>query len=128
MLAAVLIIAIYRIGEINAVKYLEALGVASANTEDHEILALLSGVYYLDLLTVDLEINEIFGLREEEILCRTLGVTSVRKLNTISPLGITGSALTVVCRDIKLFVLCDLGKERIDLGKIQLIHQLFPLS
>ena len=77
VLAAVLIIGIYRIGEEDAIQDLKALDVASACAEDNEILTFASGVDDLDALSLYLEIHEVLGLGEEEILRAANGVERI---------------------------------------------------
>ena len=72
MLAAVLVVCIYRLGEEYSVENVEAADVARTNTEYSEVFSFFSRVDYINFLVVDFKLNKVFCLREEEIASRFL--------------------------------------------------------
>ena len=100
VLPAVFIVGVNGIDQENPVQNLKASYVAGAYAEDHKILALLTGVDHLDGFSFHLEIHQILGLGEEEILSGANGVQRIAHLHAVFPLGEVGTAIGAVNRQI----------------------------
>ena len=121
MLAAVLVVGVNGINEINAIQNVEGCGVASAYTEHNEVLALLASVDDLDLLALHLELHQVLGLGEEEVLCGTGGVELLGHLNALIPLLELGAGSRVNGK-VDSSVLGKRGKECLKLVSSKHLH------
>ena len=77
MVASVLVEVVYRISEEYSVEDVEALYVTCTNAENDEVFVFLYSFLYFEVLSFNLEVNKVFCLREEEVLCASYCVESV---------------------------------------------------
>ena len=130
VLAAILIEGILGRGlDKYTVEHREACGIACTNAEYNEVLALAARVYDLDIVSAELKIDEIFGLRKEEILCGADGVELRRKLGTLLVSAILGIAVITVNGEIERLRFGNCGKKLAEpIFLYQLHYSLPPLS
>ena len=114
VLATVFIVTVDRLGEEYSVQNFKAFDVARAHAEDDEIFTFFSRVDNFYILSVDLEIHEIFRLREEEVLCAADCVQRVRKDCAVMPFFKSRARLRVD-GEIKRFIFRNGGEKRIQL-------------
>ena len=101
VLTAGSIVAVNRVCKENLVQNGEASCIAGTNAEYYEILALGSVVDDLDVLTLDIEVAEVLGLGEEEILGTSYGVECLAHLCALGPFLVACPAVIAVNGEIK---------------------------
>ena len=102
MLAACLVAGVNRLCEEYSVKNLKACAVASANSENYEILGLLTVINDLDLCSLYLKIGKVLNLREEEILSTANSVQIFGKLCAFLPFTEMGFTVIIVNGEIAI--------------------------
>ena len=85
-----------------------------------------AGIDDLDLLALELELDQVLGLGEEEILGAAHGVERVRQLHALLPGLVARLTGSVVGGDVERLLGLDGGKQLLDLGNGKLLHHFFP--
>ena len=122
------VIGVLRFGKEDAVENFKASCVARAHAEQDERLRRVARFDQIELPARHAEADEVFHLREEQILGRADGVELFCKRHTLLPDGEAGLTGGVVRRDIELLPGRHGGKQALKLREGKLFHCAPPLS
>ena len=128
MRAARGVIGVLRLGEEDAVEDRKAPCVARAHAKEDEGLRRVARLNEIELLARHAEADEVFYLREEQILGRADGIELFRQLQPLAPereIRLTGC---VVRGDIELLLRRERGEQSGKLRKQKLFHCAPPRS
>ena len=113
-------------GEEHPVENIEAAAVAGAHAKEHKGRDLGAVLDQLQIFALHAEINEIFHLREEQILRAANGVQALRERNALLPAGVIGLTRGVVRGEIELLPGGDRREELVQARKRKLFHSSAP--
>ena len=121
-------IRVLRLGKEDAVENFKASRVARAHAEQDERFRRVTRFHKVKLFARHTEADEVFHLREKQILGRADGVELLGKRYTLLPDGEAGLTGGIVCRNIELLCCRHGSKQALRLREGKLFHCAPPLS